>query len=103
MRTNVDQIDLDCLRKAQRGCQESRSLLAQQAKGNAQAFINRMILDHDLSEDLTQETLLELIRALPRLQLTSENGFWAWVYRTALGKVQHHFRRQGARRTECAC
>ncbi|MHC4521706.1 MAG: RNA polymerase sigma factor [Planctomycetota bacterium] len=98
MRT--DQIDLDGLRKAQRGGREGRSLLAQQAKGKVYTFIYRMALDRDLSEDLTQETLLELIRALPRLQLTSENGFWSWVYRTALGKVQHHFRRQGARRIE---
>lgn len=100
MRSSVDQINLDCLRKAQRGCRESRSLLAQQAKRKVYTFINRMTLDHDLSEDLTQETLLELVRALPRLQLTSENGFWSWLYRTALGKVQHHFRRQGARRVE---
>lgn len=100
MRTSVDQISLDCLHKAPRGGQESRSLLAQRAKGKVYTLIYRMTLDHDLSEDLTQETLMELIRALPRLQLTSENGFWAWVYRTAMGKVQHHFRRQGARRME---
>ncbi|UCD51522.1 MAG: sigma-70 family RNA polymerase sigma factor [Phycisphaerales bacterium] len=100
MRTSVDQITLDCLRRAQRGGRESRSLLAQQAKGKVYTFIYRTTLDHELSEDLTQETLMELIRALPRLQLTSENGFWSWVYRTALGKVQHHFRRQGARRME---
>ena len=97
---NVDQIDLDCLHKAQQGCQESRSLLAQQAKGKVYTFINRATLDRDLSEDLTQETLLELVKALPRLQLSSENGFWSWVYRTALGKVQHHFRQQGTRRME---
>ncbi len=100
MRSSVDKINLDCLRKAQRGCKESRSLLAQQAKPKVYTFINRMTLDHDLSEDLTQETLLELVRALPRLQLTSENGFWSWLYRTALGKAQHHFRRQGARRMQ---
>jgi RNA polymerase sigma-70 factor (ECF subfamily) len=75
-------------------------LLAQQARGKVYAFINRMTLNRDLSEDLTQETLMELIRALPRLQLRSEESFWSWVYRTALGKVQHHFRRQGARRME---
>ncbi len=97
---SVDQIDLDCLHKAQQGDEESRSLLAQQAKGRMVTFIYRMCLDHDLSEDLTQETLLELIKALPRLQLTSESGFWSWVYRTALGKVQHHFRDAGARRME---
>jgi RNA polymerase sigma-70 factor (ECF subfamily) len=100
MRSSVDQINLDCLRKAQRGCKESRSLLAQQAKPKVYTFINRMTLDHDLAEDLTQETLLELVSALPRLQLTSENGFWSWLYRTAQGKVQHHFRAQGARRTQ---
>ncbi|MHC4330862.1 MAG: sigma factor [Planctomycetota bacterium] len=75
-------------------------MLAQRARGKVQAFINRMTLDHDLSEDLTQETLLELIKALPRLRLCCEESFWSWVYRTALGKVQHHFRRQGARRME---
>jgi len=100
MHMSVDQIDLDCLHKAQQGCQESRSLLAQQTKGKVYTFVYRATLDRDLSEDLTQETLMELIRALPRLQLTSEHGFWSWVYRTALGKVQHHFRQQGARRME---
>jgi RNA polymerase sigma-70 factor, ECF subfamily len=100
MHMSAEQIDLDCLRKAQRGCQESRSLLAQQAKGKVYTFIYRTAMDRDLSEDLTQETLLELIRSLPRLQLTSVSGFWSWVYRTALGKVQHHFREQGAKRME---
>ncbi|MHC4354596.1 MAG: RNA polymerase sigma factor [Planctomycetota bacterium] len=75
-------------------------MLAQRARGKVYAFINRMTLDHDLSEDLTQETLMELIKALPRLQLRSEESFWSWVYRTALGKVQHHFRQQGAKRME---
>ena len=97
---SADQIDLNCLRKAQQGCKESQSLVAQQAKERMVTFIYRMCLDHDLSEDLTQETLLEMIKALTRLQLTSESGFWSWLYRTALGKVQHHFRNQGARRME---
>ena len=63
-------------------------------------FIYRMCLDHDLAEDLTQETLLALIKTLAHLQLTGESAFWSWLYRTALGKVQHHFRDQGARRME---
>ena len=97
---SVDQINVEGLQKAQQGDPESRSLLAQQAKGRVYTFIYRMTLDHDLSEDLTQETLMEMIKSLPRLNLTSESGFWSWVYRTALGKVQHHFRKQGARRLE---
>ena len=42
---SADQIDLNCLRKAQHGCQESRSLLAQQAKGKVYTFIYRTVLD----------------------------------------------------------
>jgi hypothetical protein len=52
MCTSADHIDLSCLRKGQRECQESRSLLADRARGKVYAFINRMTLDHDLSEDL---------------------------------------------------
>ena len=100
MHTSVDQISLEGLHRAQQGSQEMRSLVAEQAKARICTFIYRMCLDHDLSEDLTQETLLELIRALSRLQLTSEGAFWSWLYRTAMGKVQHHFRNQGVRRME---
>ena len=42
---SVDQIDLDCLLKAQQGDEESRSLLAQQAKGKVYTFIYRTALD----------------------------------------------------------
>ena len=42
MHTSVDQIDLDRLRKAQQGCQESRSLLAQRAKGKFDHKIARI-------------------------------------------------------------
>ena len=37
MRTSTDQIDLDCLHKARHGRQESRYLLAQQARGKPEA------------------------------------------------------------------
>jgi RNA polymerase sigma factor (sigma-70 family) len=39
-----------------------------------------------------------MMKTLPHLELPHVNGFWAWIFRTALGKVQHHFRLQGARR-----
>jgi len=39
-----------------------------------------------------------MIKALPKLEVAHVNGFWGWIFRTALGKVQHHFRLQGARR-----
>ena len=41
-----------------------------------------------------------MIKALPKLKVPHVKGFWGWIFRTALGKVQHHFRPQGARRLE---
>jgi RNA polymerase sigma factor (sigma-70 family) len=41
-----------------------------------------------------------MIKTLPKLKMPHVNGFWGWIFRTALGKVQHHFRLQGARRLE---
>jgi RNA polymerase sigma factor (sigma-70 family) len=39
-----------------------------------------------------------MIKSLPLLKVPHINGFWGWIFRTALGKVQHHFRLQGVRR-----
>jgi RNA polymerase sigma factor (sigma-70 family) len=59
-----------------------------------------MTLDHHLAEDLTQETMLGLIQSLKQLEIRSIKSFWAWVYRTAVGKLQHHNRIQGNKRIE---
>jgi RNA polymerase sigma-70 factor (ECF subfamily) len=87
---------LEIVRRAQLGDHESMSRLAQLAQGRVFVYIYRLTLSYDLSQDLTQETILEMIRSLKKLKHT--NSFWSWLFRTALGKVQHHFRNQGPRR-----
>jgi RNA polymerase sigma factor (sigma-70 family) len=57
-----------------------------------------MTLDYHLAQDLTQETVLTMVQSLPHLNVDSPRRLWAWIYRTALGKVQHHFQKQGRRR-----
>jgi RNA polymerase sigma-70 factor (ECF subfamily) len=57
-------------------------------------------LNADLAEDLTQETLVKMLEGLSALRLSSTEAFWAWLYRTALGVVQHHYRRQRSRRAQ---
>lgn len=80
----------DLVRKAQLGCQESMDSLAQQAHGRVFAYIYRLTLNRDVTEDLQQETMLMMVGSLGKLR--NPECFWAWVYRTALSKVQHHFR-----------
>lgn len=94
----VDPLNLQVIRQAQAGHEQSLTALAEQVRPKVHTYTYRLTLDYHLAQDLTQETVLEMIQALPRLDLSHENFFWAWVFRTALGKVQHHFRPRGARR-----
>ncbi|MBA7640741.1 hypothetical protein ES703_48412 [subsurface metagenome] len=81
---------LELVRQAQLGNQESMNRLAQLAKGRVCAYIYRLTLNYDLTQDLLQETLLEMVKSLKELK--HAEAFWSWLYRTAMGKVQHYFR-----------
>jgi len=82
----------ELVRRTQRGDQESLDRLIRLARGKLRTYIYRLTLDHDLTHDLLQETLLHLVESLKQLERV--DAFWPWLYRTALGKVQHHFRRR---------
>jgi RNA polymerase sigma-70 factor (ECF subfamily) len=90
---DVDYSDL--AKQAQFGCQESMNRLAQLAEGRLCAYIYRLTLDYDLTQDLLQETLLEMVKSLKKLECV--DAFWTWLYRTAMGKAQHYFRDQRKR------
>ena len=72
------------------GSEESVNWLTKQAEGKIRAYIYRVTLDNDLSDDLTQETLLQMIKSIKNLQ--EEENFWPWMYRIAQSKVQEHYR-----------
>lgn len=93
-------IDLETIRSAQRGESESMSELTTSVNKRVFTYVYRLTLDYHLSEDLAQEMMLDLIKFLPQLDFININPFWSWLYRTALGKVQHHFRIQGNKRVQ---
>jgi RNA polymerase sigma-70 factor (ECF subfamily) len=92
------ELNIQTIQQAQAGNSQSLSAVAEQVRQKVYIYIYRLTLDYHLTQDLTQETALEMIKALPQLDVPHVNGFWGWIFRTALGKVQHHFRLQGARR-----
>lgn len=92
MKSNGTQLDLNLIRRAQSGCQDSVSRLSRVAQKRIQTYIYRMTLDFHLSEDLCQETLLEMVRHLGELRIESTAAFWAWLHKTALNKIRHHIR-----------
>jgi RNA polymerase sigma-70 factor (ECF subfamily) len=82
--------------EAQLGNKVSLEQLTTAARGRVFAYIYRLTLDYQLTEDLTQDTLLTVVSSIS--QLENADKFWAWVLRTALGKVQHHWREMKRKR-----
>ena len=85
------------IHQAQVGNKDSIDRLAKLVKERLFAYIYRLTLDGNLTQDILQETILFMIQSINNLERV--DGFWHWIYRTALGKVQHHYRDVKRRRT----
>lgn len=85
------------VKQAQCGDSEAMSQLSQQVADRVLPYIQGLTLNYDLAQDILQETLLELVKSLDRVK--SPESFWCWIYRQALGKVQHHFRDRSRQRS----
>jgi RNA polymerase sigma-70 factor (ECF subfamily) len=83
--------------RARQGDEQSLAKLAELVEGRLYAYIYRLTLDGDLTSDLLQETLLEMVRTVKDLR--EPEAFWCWLFRTAWGKVQHYYRTRNRRRT----
>jgi RNA polymerase sigma-70 factor (ECF subfamily) len=66
--------------------------LAELVRHRLYAYIYRLTLNDDLTQDLLQETLLKMVSNLKDLE--HPERFWSWFFRTALGTVQHHYRQR---------
>jgi len=86
------------IHSAQLGNKDSINRLAEAVKERLSSYIYRLTLDPDLTGDILQETLLFMIQSIN--QLENVEGFWHWLFRTALGKVQHHYRALKRRKFE---
>jgi RNA polymerase sigma-70 factor (ECF subfamily) len=85
------------IHEAQLGNKDSLDRLAELAKERLFPYIFRLTLDHNLTQDILQETILFMLQSLNKLEHVE--GFWHWLFRTAMGKVQHHYREAKRRRT----
>jgi RNA polymerase sigma-70 factor (ECF subfamily) len=55
-------------------------------------FVFRTTLNHDLTEDVLQETLLSLLGGIASLR--DPERFWPWMYRIAWSKIQDRHRQR---------
>ena len=90
MQETVDYLDL--IRRARAGEAGGMERLVEEVQGKVFVYIFRLTLDESVAEDLCQETIMEMVKSLSKLNLEGTRPFWGWVFRTSLGKVQHHYR-----------
>jgi DNA-directed RNA polymerase specialized sigma24 family protein len=71
--------------RAKSGCKKSLDELVETVSPKLKTYIYRLTLDQNLTEDLLQDVLLQMVKSLGNLRQSEK--FWPWLYRTAMGKV----------------
>lgn len=92
----IDNLELIC--RAQTGDTESLAILADQVRRRVYAYIRRVTLQDDLAADLTQDTMVSVLRAIGELK--EADRLWPWVFRIASNKISQHYRRESRRSTQ---
>lgn len=80
----------ELVKLAKQGHSDSVDLLARKAEGRLRAYVYRVTMDYELTEDLSQEALLQMVKSLDGLK--KAESFWAWMYRITQSKIQQHYK-----------
>ena len=92
---NDDKYIQKLISSARTGSRKSMGDLAVAVRERLYPFVFRTTLNHDLTEDVLQETLLTVV--LQVASLRESQRFWPWVYRIAWNKIQDNHRRRRLR------
>ena len=76
--------------RAKQGDKASMDRLALAVQGRLFAYIYRLTLSKDMTRELLQETLLELVKSIGNLKRADR--FWPWIFKVAHRKVLDYFR-----------
>ena len=88
---------LELVEKARLGDRECLNRLAERARVRLHEYVYRLTLQEDLTQDIVQETILEMLRLFGKLRQTDR--FWGWLHGIAFNKVRNHFGRQWRHKT----
>jgi RNA polymerase sigma-70 factor (ECF subfamily) len=95
--------DLDyrtLVEKAKAGDRLCLNELASMARERLRTYVYRLTQQEDLSQEIVQESLLEMCRVLGKLK--DNERFWSWLYGIATNKLHRHYRTEKARRNAAA-
>jgi RNA polymerase sigma-70 factor (ECF subfamily) len=92
--------EIELVERAQHGDKQSLNTLAQIARERLRVYVYRLTLKDDLTQEIVQESLLEMCKVLGKLQKTDR--FWPWLYGIATNKLHRHYRTERAMRHAAA-
>ena len=94
MSDTVDYIEL--VRLAQFGDRDCLDRLAEMASVRLRSHVYRLTMEEDLTQDIVQESVLEMLKILGKLK--RPDRFWPWLYGIALNKLRRHWRSEKRRK-----
>jgi RNA polymerase sigma factor (sigma-70 family) len=87
----------ELIKKARLGDKESLDRLAEAARADLREYVFRLTLREDLTEDIVQESILEMFKVFDKLKRADR--FWAWLHGIAFNKIRSHYGRQWRHKT----
>ena len=89
-------IPIELISQAQLGKKDSLDRLVAIVWAPLKSYVYRRTLDDNLTEDIVQESILELIKIIDRLQ--KKDRFWPWLCKIALNKIRIYNRSERRRK-----
>jgi len=89
--------NIELIKRAQLGDKESISRLSQLSGQYLHVYIYRLTLDYALTEDIVQDSLMEILRFLDKLR--EPQSYVSWIRRIAVNKMNSHYKRQKSQKT----
>ncbi len=87
----------ELVRKARLGDKECLNRLAEAARVHLREYVLRLTLREDLTQDIVQESILEMFKVFDKLKRTEK--FWSWLDGIAFNKIRSHYGRQWRHKT----
>ena len=81
---------MELVKQAQLGDKGSLDSLCELAGQRLYEYVYRCTLQNDLTKDITQECMLEMVQAIGKLK--DNDSFWPWLKQMALNKLKMHYR-----------
>ncbi|UCF42953.1 MAG: RNA polymerase sigma factor [Planctomycetota bacterium] len=87
---------IELVRTAQLGDEGSLNRLAEAARERLRVYVYRLTLEDEKTEDIVQESMLEMFKVLGKLK--KADRFWPWLYGIAINKTHRHHRSERRQR-----